>query len=381
MPQYIRENGAIKVIPDDNTTEDGEIELSRKRKIIDEGNIILEGRDDGTTVVREKRPTDHTFFQNVQTYETFEGSDKPSSLNYQTVSVYQPISDVYVTITYGETIIFWDPEDLTSEDYFIKSSEDITQISSSRTDSRIFGTSNESGDVLVFDLNDSTGEYEEKRKISTPNSKIANNILLQGIGYLVVIGDSEVTYINPSNETVIGNDTSTAYSVPFFPFIQRTENYTRPDRLLYPTESGDFKILNVLNQSSVDVSGSTDEITSADYIPKLDLYYSETRSNKIQIYDSKTLEKINEIDGDSYVHENLVLEDRFVLRFDSTVSGSFDLYDPKNLNLLSRINIAQESVASSTQGGAFDSKRNRIFAFLSSRREIWFTVDYNPFYS
>jgi len=67
MPQYVRENGALKVIPDSEATEDGEISLSPRRKILDEGNVVIEGRDDGSTVIREKRVSDHTFLQ-LHTY-------------------------------------------------------------------------------------------------------------------------------------------------------------------------------------------------------------------------------------------------------------------------------------------------------------------------
>jgi hypothetical protein len=412
MPQYIRENGAIKVIPDDNTTEDGEIDLSPTRKIIDEGDIILEGRDDGSTVIREKRPEDHTFLTNKRTVKLEGGEDFQES-NSRYISRYIKKNDKLLFSKGTNGLYILDAENLQYtkklDKFDISLSDGSFLVSIHQPTGKIFLSGSNSSSVLIFNVNESTGNYEKTGEITLfvnestgeEESSVNGSICLDYLNKLIFIGKKQVTFVDPISESQIGK-TETGTGIDSIGNINsQPKGYKRSDRILFMAESGETILVDPISQSATDLSSVLGEnVVDLVYVPRIDEFYGETNSSfgeieSIDVVNIKgsTLEKsIRSYPGkDKRLLRPLqVIEDRFII---STVGSdrsssdfNLELIDPKTNTVVDGISGREddENNLLSLISVAFDSKRNRLVYYenygetnLSAKLGI---VDYNPFY-
>jgi hypothetical protein len=382
MPQYIRENGAIKVIPDDNTTEDGEIDLSPRRKIIDEGNIIIEGQDDGSTVIREKRPTDHTFFGNSENFSISE------SINI-TGGNYFRDTDEYVFGNFSDDKLFVvDASDPSSSKRFLNIGSGSSKggIVENPLSKSLYAYGDSSGDISVVSKNDSTGSVELSSTISTPNNEIATIYTIPYLNLILVLGDSEITYIDAITESVIGNDTDFSASTGGIVdgFFTNGLFSPRSDRQIYfsykeGTSINEKYVISPTDKSSFDLGENTEKYRNVEYSEKTDNYTAIIDDeDQIAIIDGQTLKEVKRVETgielSSGLYRSVSLEGRFVIYLSDQKNLLF-LVDSKNASVLETLDVRLANISV-----FFDPTRNKIVTG-GSDTEGFQTILYNPFYS
>jgi len=268
MPKYVRENGGIRVIPDDQTTENGEIDLSPRRKIVDEGNVVIEGRDDGSTVIREKRVSDHQFLSNPRSVE----SEIASFFTER--CFYDSNEDLYGF--HGNdlsSIDFVDPSNNFSSYSVSLSGQTRSVLPLPSLNKILVATSNEEVEILT--INASTGKYESSSFID-----ISGNIPIVLIPFLpfnkVIIGcENSTVFIDPVDESV-NSTTSSGGIDSFSPTFTDVSGYTRSDRIVFIHVFSNGNVYDVSNESVSSLGDSIGNQIGSVYLESVDKSFTKT---------------------------------------------------------------------------------------------------------
>jgi hypothetical protein len=378
MPQYIRENGAIKVIPDDNTTEDGEIDLSPRRKIIDEGDIIIEGRDDGSTVIREKRPEDHTFLSNPR-----------SAISDQTIGTYKRAAydsneDLYIFYDLNEDeFTVSDPKD-DYDTYVVSLPGSLKNLLPIPSLGKIFVT-DDLGNYNVVEKNSSTGRLEVTRTNSL-GSQSDGIIPLLYLNLVIFLGGSSIYFVDPVNEsikeTVNGVDVSAGF------FLNKYDYFTRSDRVvIFPTTGNTGYSIYPQTKEVSELGDLFSSVSCFIYLEKEDKYfYNNISTGEGFLVDASTFEVLEKTKPlpSGVGSNNIGIEGRFIVS-PANSREKLTLIDGKDGRILNDELTAENFGLKdlSTEVAAYDSKRNVIFftieEFLQEKPKVGI-VDYNPFY-
>jgi len=376
MPKYVRENGAIKVIPDDQTTKDGEIDLAPSRKIIDEGNVVIEGRNDGSTVIREKRVSDHNFLSNPRIVS---GPIGPYDR-----SVYDPLTDSHIffktnvsTFVVTNANDFTDSYTLDAENHGPNAVRNILPLPSYNL---LYILSD--SEIQIYEVNDSTEEYEFSRSISLDIGVCSGLIPFEYLGKCMVTDPNSFQFVDIVNETV----STPVDGLDFGEFTGTAQTYTRTDRVIISYFRGDSTLVDPVNESAISFSESTlPSYGSIEYLPRVDKYVG-LQGNYFESIDGKTLQRdqisVDTSKVDSFM--NTVLEDQFILNAPTGGSSSFfTLIDGDTLNIIKKIKLSEiTDIDDGVRQVSFDPSRNEIAFSLQARSEDSFgKIDYNPFYS
>jgi hypothetical protein len=333
MPQYIRENGAIRVIPDDNTTEDGEIDLSPKRKIIDEGNIVIEGRNDGSVAIRERLVKDQTFLgSNV--YQIFQtGSAQFADIEYI------PSLDLYVLCKQAggavDALSFIDPDTGNIEYSLNTSSGEALEVVYSPISEKLI-VSDQSSVLTVVDLDGS----------STGGPAIENEVSISQ--------QSNTLSYDPKTNQVI----NVRIDVGFFDgttgseleIVSTTAEVFRPREV-----SKVFSGICLFNQGGTSSFANVNRRT----VHEFDLFFNSATYSKISgdwfAVDEKETDSIYRLDGNT-------------LQIKDTLSFDFSVQETSQ----------NGNIRSTRDGMVFwnDTSNNKIHLINPQELEIKETVDY-----
>jgi hypothetical protein len=388
MPQYIRENGAIKVIPDDRTTEDGEIDLSPRRKIIDEGNIVIEGRDDGSTVIREKRPTDHTFFGEEIVSKEYEFSDFDNAGPFVN-TFYDNANDLYLLA--GTSGV------LTLDGSTLEKINEESSLSNTRyadfhqATQKVFLARNNV--IHVYSYNDSVGYYEKKQNTITLSGETGINRLdvLAFDNTLVAFGDEEMWFVDPINESILGSDDSAGLNENGSVgggLDQSSISTPRKDRFFYVNKDRVFRIINTSTRSANNLDGVFPEASDYCYLERLDvLVVNDYNNGEAVIYDASTLSEVNRVNHGFTGDFGYIVP--FEGRFFSVSSGDVfnsnpsevKLYDPLTGDFLDSYGVLDKGQKPVSFGNGEIFVVSRQKTLLSGVGLVVKKIEYSPFYS